>query len=304
MRCPGFPSPSSSETSTATGIRTSSCSRIFRATPEDPATETRPPGVVSILLGRGDGTFGAPINTTVIPAVPCGVHGVCPTPEDVTLAFGLVQGAGAHPGLVLGGTSAAYDAYVNLNEDTGFTAVLTGNGDGSFQVKSVTYLPGRQLGLGPAANAVSGVALGNLNGDGKLDQAYLRADREVTYINGSLTEFWTNEVDVAAGAGDGTFGAPAVAATLPISTQLPTADAVRTARLSAPAHRDLVVATNQALSVLAANGGGSFQAPVTVDGSAAALVAADLNGDGKVDLADVPFGSASVHVLDNASPGG
>src|SRR5207302_2507070 len=29
-----------------------------------------PPGVVSVLPGRGDGTFGAPINTTVIPAAP------------------------------------------------------------------------------------------------------------------------------------------------------------------------------------------------------------------------------------------
>ncbi len=113
--------------------------------PNDPYGNT-PAGVVSVLPGRGDGTFGAPINTTVIPAAPCGIHDDCPTPEDVTLAAGALQTGNSRLDLVLAGTSAAYDAYLQLYEENGFQAVLSGNGDGTFAVKSLTNLsrsPGR-----------------------------------------------------------------------------------------------------------------------------------------------------------------
>ncbi len=61
-----------------------------------------PAGVVSVLLGHGDGTFGTPINTTVIPAAPCGVHDVCPTATDISLAAGALQTGSNRTDLILG----------------------------------------------------------------------------------------------------------------------------------------------------------------------------------------------------------
>jgi FG-GAP-like repeat len=146
--------------------------------------------------------------------------------------------------------------------------------------------------------------LGDLNNDGILDQAYVRADQMVTQTSSGYVGYWTNEVDIATGVGDATFAAASTAASLPLSSTFPTLDSVRIARISSTVNRDLVIATPQALSVLPGNGNGTFQAPVNAGGPAGAVVTSDLNGDGKNDLADAPLGSAEVQVLANASTGG
>jgi hypothetical protein len=279
--------------------------------PNDPYGNT-PAGVVSVLPGRGDGTFGAPVNTTVIPAAPCGVHGVCAKPAGVTLAARALETGNPHLDLVLAGTSTAYDFYVRYAFYNGFQDVLIGNGDGTFAVKSSTQLPPGPQGLGPPENAILGLALGDLSGDGKLDEVYIRAD-QVLYYNssGQITGVVPTEIEFAAGNGDGTFGNPTVAATLPNSSgfpagpgQSPTTDSLRIAAITSAARRDLVSATPQQLTVTPGSGNGTFGAPVAVGGGAVAVGASDLNRDGKVDIVDAPDGLAEVQVLDNATPGG
>ncbi len=263
-----------------------------------------PPGVVSVLLGRGDGTFGAPINTTVFPAQPCGPHGVCATPSDMTLAAGALQSGDSRLDLVLAGTSTAFDSLLQQVEDSGVQAVLTGNGDGTFTVKSVAALPPGPPTLGPPVNLISGLALGDLNGDGILDEAYIRSDRVVMATSSGFSATAPTEIEFAKGNGDATFAAPSVAASLPEPSALPMTDSVVIAAITSAARRDLVSATPEQLTVTPGHGDGTFATPVAVGGPARAVAAADLNHDGKADLVDAPSGEAEVQVLDNATAGG
>lgn len=115
-------------------------------------------GMVSILLGNGDGTFQTHLE------YPTG-----PTPDSV--AVGDFNGDG-HLDLV------------TANGDFGTNntvSVLLGNGDGTFQ-PSVDYATG---------TAPSFVALGDFNGDGKIDMAVANAV--------------SNTVSILLGNGDGTF---------------------------------------------------------------------------------------------------
>ena len=115
---------------------------------------------VSVLLGNGDGTFHGVAS-----------YAVGSDPNPVTV--GDFNGDGI-PDLAVG----------NFGSGTGNTvSVLLGNGDGTFQAP-VTYV----VGFGPAS-----LAVGDLNGDGKLDLA--------------VANYSDNTVSVLLGNGDGTFQA-------------------------------------------------------------------------------------------------
>jgi FG-GAP-like repeat len=96
-------------------------------------------GVVSILLGNGDGTFRRRVDYTVNP----------PDGFPYTVTLGDYNGDGKLDLLV---------AILN----TGQVALLLGNGDGTFN-------PGTLY--GPTGVGVVGVATGDFNGDGALDSA-------------------------------------------------------------------------------------------------------------------------------------
>jgi len=141
--------------------------------------------------------------------------------------------------------------------------VLPGNGDGTFGTAIDTPVPYNIDGFALAA--------GDFNDDGKLDVA----------VAGGF--FSSNQVDILLGNGDGTFtpdGYYAVSGG---------PDSIATGYFTSDKKRlDLVVANGVAssLSVLLGNGDGTFQPSVYYPTPFPTwVIAQDINGDGKVDLA-------------------
>jgi hypothetical protein len=215
-------------------------------------------GFIPILLGNGDGTF---------------------TPSNAP-AYS--------PGLGLNALAAA-DFLGNGNLDLTVTAspngplnVLLGCGDGAFNQAPIPeegYLYTSYM-----------AAVGDFNGDGKLDLAVTPS---------GVAGPQDNVVNIFLGNGNGTFTAA------PTPT-FPTGDApqaISVADVNGDGKLDLIIANNQGASVtiLLGNGDGTFTAalgsPVTVGNGPYAVAVADLNGDGKLDLVTANFGDNTLSIL-------
>ena len=167
---------------------------------------------------------------------------------------------------------------------TSTIGVLLGNGDGSFGPE-VPY---------PSGGFVStAVAISDVNGDGRPD---LVVTNEEGQVFGGL-------VDVLLGNGDGTFQ-PAV--TYPSGGG--DAWSIVVADVNGDGKADLIVAnvcdisscTHGAVTVLLGNGNGAFATAATYDSGgiqAFSVAVADVNGDGKLDIAVVNGQSDNVGVL-------
>jgi hypothetical protein len=145
-----------------------------------------------------------------------------------------------------------------------------GNGDGTFK----TY---KEYASG---NGPSDVAIGDFNGDGRLDLAV---------VNNS-----DNTVAVLLGNGDGSFQGPIG---FPTST---TPNSVVTGDFNSDGKLDLAVGTsNKQVSVLLGNGDGTFQnhKEYTIGANAQIVAAADVNADGKLDLISANFNDNTISVL-------
>jgi hypothetical protein len=146
---------------------------------------------------------------------------------------------------------------------TGGIQVYLGNGDGTFTAK-----PAVAIGGFPA-----GFAMGDFNGDGKLDMA----------VAGGPDA--PHGVVVLLGNGDGTFGAPVDYTGLNTPTGIAAADVNGDGKL------DLVESNSGNVAVLLGKGDGTFAAPVTYPAGqltangTGPLAIADFNGDGKPDIA-------------------
>ncbi len=168
----------------------------------------------------------------------------------------------------------------HINTSTNGIRVLIGRSDETFET-AVNYP------TGPGAAAVE---LADLNGDGKTDAAVANAGT-FGQNNGSLS--------VLLGRGDGTFQPAAQYASGPSAVALYVDDfngdqrkdiaLVRTGATNAPGE----------VAVLLGTGAGSFGAPVSyaVGVGPISVVAADLNGDGRLDLAVANRDGNSLSVL-------
>jgi len=254
-------------------------------------------GDVSILLGNGDGTFQAAVD-----------YSAGSLPESV--AVGDFRGDGKldlavanyndnNVSILLGNGGGTFQAAVNyattwtgpysvavgdFNGDgkldlvvanyAGSVSILLGNGDGTFQA-AVNYS------TGSFGTYSTSVAVGDFNGDGKLDLAVANSG--------------SNNVSILLGKGDGTFQAAVnyATGTEPFS--------VAVADFNGDGKLDLVVANEGSnnVSILLGNGDGTFQAAVDYGAGTYpdAVAVGDFNGDGKLDLVVANDGSSNVSVL-------
>lgn len=206
-------------------------------------------GSVSILLGKGDGTFQSAID---YPVGPGGSN------EFYEVAVADFNGDGK--------LDLAVSDY-NGND----VSVLLGNGDGTFQT-AVNYSAG--------TNPTS-VAVADLNGDGNLDLVVSNQ----TCPGGACG---TAVVSVLLGNGDGTFQSHLDYPAGVDANWVVAADFNRDGKLDlAVANgQSSCPGCQSGFSILLGNGDGTFQAPVTYYGATNpdSIATADFNGDGKLDL--------------------
>jgi hypothetical protein len=216
-------------------------------------------GAASVLLGNGDGTFQAAVTSA------SGGY------DSTSVAVADINGDGK-PDLV------AVNAYACSGTSSGCSkgavGVLLGNGNGTFR-GAVIY--------GSGGNIAFSVAVGDVNGDGKLDL--------LTAVRCSDTGDCANSaVGVLLGNGDGTF-----LTAITYGSGGYDARSVAVADVNGDGKPDLVVANecasesncNGTVGVLLGNGDGTFQTAIAHGSGgyyANSVVVADVNGDGKPDL--------------------
>jgi hypothetical protein len=229
-------------------------------------------GVVAVLLGNGDGTFQ--------PAVTYRSGGSFSS----SLAVADVNGDGK-PDLVVVNECPSLSSCAE-----GVLGVLLGNGDGTFQ-PAMTY--------GSGGDEPLSVAVADVNGDHKLD---LVVANQCTSLGCSPDP--RGLVGILLGNGDGTFQ-PAVI----YASGGDGAASIAVTDVNGDGKPDLLVAntcvdcqndSTGVVGVLLGNGNGTFQQAVTYTsggGFGQSLAVADVNSDGKPDLAVGNFYSNTVGVL-------
>jgi hypothetical protein len=206
---------------------------------------------VTVLLSNGDGSF------QTLPSVYFGRYVNC-------FAVGDFNGDGkADLAVLLGGPQQGPSGRT--------VSIMLGNGDGTFQPPQ-DYRAGEDP---------SFVAVGDFNGDGKLDLA--------------VTNKTSNSVSILLGNGDGTFRPQAFYA----SQMEPVFVAV--GDFNGDGKADLAVSNggSNSVSILQGNGDGTFRQAKSyaTEVGPAAVSVGDFNGDGKADLAVVNWGSNTVSIL-------
>ena len=271
-----------------------------------------PSGAVAVLLGNGDGTFGAPTTYSsggvYATDVAIGDLNGDGKPDIVVVNCGNAAnnhciGAGGNVGILFGigdgtfqsvqsmplgggGFGAIAVAIADINADGnldvivagdcasgGCGGVLLGNGNGTFQP---------EIAFDSAGLIAFSLAIGDVNGDGKLDA--------VIGNQCATPACQTSTVGVSLGIGNGHFQ-PAVA----YNSGGIYPDGVAIADLNGDGKADLAVANSSTsttinqgdVGVLIGNGDGTFQTVKAYPASefgAAAIKVADMDGDGKPDV--------------------
>jgi len=235
-------------------------------------------GTVSVLLGRGDGSFlpkqDYPAGEETLSVAIGDVNG--DHKPDVVTAGGstvsvfLNAGNGSLQPKVdyVAGSGAASVALVDVdgdghldvvtaNSNAKTVSVLRNNGNGTF-ASAVTY---------DAGPAPTSIATGDLNGDGKPDLAVSHSE-------------WPF-VSVLLNAGDGTF-----AAKRDYRSGSAEQPGIQAADVNGDGKPDLVTTTYGGISLLLNAGDGTFEAPLRYRGASAYgnVAVGDLNDDGRPDI--------------------
>ena len=276
--------------------------------PDLAVAQSNGPGGLSILIGNGNGSFspapGSPLTTgfgaatlasgdfnldgkpdLAIPKT--GASGFSILIGNGNGTFGAPQGAGG--GLLFPGTVVVAD----LNRDgkpdlvsslaVSGVAVLLGNGTGGFSAGS-TFAAG---------SGSSGVTVADFNRDGKLDAAVANSG--------------SNDVTILLGDGAGNL-VPASGSPVGVGN---TPDSLVSGDFDFDGKVDLAVtnAGSKNVTILIGNGNGGFApaagSPIAAGNNPGPMVVADLNLDGKLDLAVANPGTskATVILLGNGSGG-
>jgi len=216
---------------------------------------------VYVFLGNGDGTFAsAPGSPFKVESPP---FNDAATPINLPIVAGDFNHSG-HLGLAVGDqTNAA--AYI-----------LLGKGDGTFSPSSAAFASSHDMDIGEAA--------GDFNGDGNLDLAFVNM--------------------VVLGYGDGAFSSAGTLYASGIPNGLAVGDFNQDGKLDAIAasgYTEGPGSSGSGLAVSLGNGDGTFtpgpNSPISLGVNLQANVAADFNGDGKLDVAVTDSVANTVIVL-------
>ena len=215
-----------------------------------------------------------------------GICAVIASGETQTFAVSVSRARGFSPSFAVSAGPTPTGAVVaDLNRD-GAADVVVANGAAG----SLTILPGDgKGGFGPAVSiqtggTVTAVGVADFNADGWLDLAAMDADAGTVLV---LT-------------GDGKFGFRAAGGPVLVTGR---PGAVAVADFNGDGVLDLAVADSvgHSVTLLFGDGAGRMvtgsEGPVAVGALPASVVAADVNGDGKVDLITANSGTDSITVL-------
>ncbi|HWW84649.1 MAG TPA: VCBS repeat-containing protein [Vicinamibacterales bacterium] len=255
-----------------------------------------PPGLISILLGQGDGTF------QVLPAITIGTGAASLVAGDFNndgLAD-LAVSNGTGVSILIGQGSGAFQApAVVASGFVQFLAVGDFNGDGNADLADITSAGARTssisilLGQGDGTfqpvprvlvnvDLPTSLAIGDVDGDGIPDL--------------TVTDLGNDTVSIATGRGDGTFNALSSIGVGSGPRALTMGDFKGNGRLDlATANRD-----GSNVSILLSRGRGRFEvAPAYPTGACCppSLVVGDFDGDGVVDLAEANFPDSTISIL-------
>ena len=257
---------------------------------------------ISILLGNGDGTFQSPVNYST-DVGPIGLTlGDFNNDGKMDVAVSEAEGSDqmfVTSGLFLGKGDGTFQPEKTFASLDGIPSSVTSgdfNHDGNLDLAfAYNYDPFTELGMmfvalgdgtgnfseGPSMPTVSGsvfqITAADLNGDGNLDLV-------LTGVGVSVSE-----ISVFLGKSNGTFQSA--------STFGAGADAaVVAADFNHDGKLDLAASANNSVDVLLGNGHGSFAPKQTVATGTitSSVIATDLNGDGKPDLALGTAGTSNV----------
>jgi Bacterial type II and III secretion system protein/FG-GAP-like repeat len=284
----------------------------------DLAVADKSANTVSILLGNGDGTFGAKTDIATgnspVSVISANFHDLTSsTGVDLAVAnqgdnsISIFQGNGdgtfKTPTLVQlpkgfePASLAAFDLngdghtdLVVADEGNNTFSVLLGKGDGTFQPRT-DY---------PTGNDPVYVTFGDFTGNGAMDIAVADNGAPTSSNSGNAVTIYYNQINTQGGP-TGTFVAGATR-DFPAGNG-PTSIAVADYNLDGLADITVADETDNAVSILINLGSETFAAnyELPVDKAPVSIATADFNGDGRLDVATANNGAADTTVILNST---